>query len=494
MTDEAGDAQSQSENQPQGRPNAPGQGPPEAENPWQALHLWQIQPVRDVLMVAGVIALFWLGAKLSIVTVPLLLAILFAYLFEPVVRQMVRISWMTRRLAALVLIFFFGFVIVLPATVGLALGAAQGVAYAAQVASNIDHVFKSSAEPENTELYEELPGDFWRSVHDMLVEWRRSGEGDEIIREIGDSLRAEDPEEESEQNENERDEEQTRDENDRREREEEDESPTFRQAVTGEREHGALVELALNWTRANAEAIAGRAVRTGAGAVEAAFSGLISIVSFAFMLFLTAFFFLFISPGFKGVIDFGRSLVPEKNRDRVEDLVVQMDRVVSGFVRGRLTIAVILSVYLTLGYAAVGVPAPLLLGPLVGVLSVIPYLGMIGLPITVVAMLLDPGPLFFEFQATWWWAIIGPYIIWQIAQVGDDYFLTPVIQGKSVNMDTPTILFAVLAGGALAGFYGVLVAIPVAACLKILIREIFWPKFERWAKGEEKDFLPIGRD
>ncbi len=493
MTDEAGDtqnqpedqAQDQDQNQPEG---GPGEGKPGAENPWQALHLWQIQPVRDVLMVAGVLALFWLGAKLSIVTVPLLLAILFAYLFEPVVRQMVRISWMTRRLAALVLIFFFGFVIVLPASVGLALGAAQGVAYAAGVASNIDSVFKSSAEPDNTELYDDLPGDFWRSVHDMLVEWRRTGEGDEILRDIGESLRGEEgdsPDEEDQERGEERERDQAT---------ADDEGPTFRQAVTGEREHGALIELALNWTRANAEAIAGRAVRTGAGAVEAAFSGLISIVSFAFMLFLTAFFFLFISPGFKGVIDFGRSLVPEKSRDRVEDLVVQMDRVVSGFVRGRLTIAVILSVYLTLGYAAVGVPAPLLLGPLVGVLSVIPYLGMIGLPITVVAMLLEPGPLFFEFQSTWWWAIIGPYVIWQIAQVGDDYFLTPVIQGKSVNMDTPTILFAVLAGGALAGFYGVLVAIPVAACLKILVREVFWPRFERWAKGEEKDFLPIGRE
>ncbi|TVS06951.1 MAG: AI-2E family transporter [Phycisphaerales bacterium] len=491
MTDEAGPNQ----NEP-GNPEQPGKTPPEgspasdrpeAKNPWLDLHLWQIQPVRDVLMVAGVIALFWLGAKLSVVTVPLLLAILFAYLFEPVVRQMVRISWMTRRLAALVLIFFFGFVIVLPASVGLALGAAQGVAYAAGVASNIDSVFKSSADPENTELYDDLPGDFWRSVHDMLVEWRRTGEGDEILRDIGESLRGEEGESPDEE----------RDEERERERDQataDDEGPTFRQAVTGEREHGALIELALNWTRANAEAIAGRAVRTGAGAVEAAFSGLISIVSFAFMLFLTAFFFLFISPGFKGVIDFGRSLVPEKNRDRVEDLVVQMDRVVSGFVRGRLTIAVILSVYLTLGYAAVGVPAPLLLGPLVGVLSVIPYLGMIGLPITVVAMLLEPGPLFFEFQSTWWWAVIGPYVIWQIAQVGDDYFLTPVIQGKSVNMDTPTILFAVLAGGALAGFYGVLVAIPVAACLKILVREVFWPRFERWAKGEEKDFLPIGRE
>jgi predicted PurR-regulated permease PerM len=60
-------------------------------------------------------------------------------------------------------------------------------------------------------------------------------------------------------------------------------------------------------------------------------------------------------------------------------------------------------------------------------------------------------------------------------------------------MDMPTILFAVLAGGIIAGFYGILLAIPAAACLKILMRETFWPRFRAWADGRVKDFLPISR-
>jgi predicted PurR-regulated permease PerM len=58
-------------------------------------------------------------------------------------------------------------------------------------------------------------------------------------------------------------------------------------------------------------------------------------------------------------------------------------------------------------------------------------------------------------------------------------------------MDTPTIVFASLAGGALMGVYGLLIAIPLAACLKILLREIFWPRFKAWAEGRARDFLPI---
>ena len=60
-------------------------------------------------------------------------------------------------------------------------------------------------------------------------------------------------------------------------------------------------------------------------------------------------------------------------------------------------------------------------------------------------------------------------------------------------MDTPTILFASIAGGSLAGIYGLLVAIPAAACIKILLREVFWPRVRRWAEGKERDFLPLER-
>ena len=80
-----------------------------------------------------------------------------------------------------------------------------------------------------------------------------------------------------------------------------------------------------------------------------------------------------------------------------------------------------------------------------------------------------------------------------LGQVLDDYVLTPLIQGKSTNMDTPSILFASMAGGTLAGVYGLLLAIPVAACLKILLKEVFWPRFRVWAEGKAKDFLPIGK-
>ena len=103
---------------------------------------------------------------------------------------------------------------------------------------------------------------------------------------------------------------------------------------------------------------------------------------------------------------------------------------------------------------------------------------------------LEPSGI--AWQAAWWWVIGAPVVVYFIVQSLDDYVWTPIIQGKSTNMDTPSILFASLAGGALAGIYGLLLAIPVAACGKIVIKEIVWPRFEAWKEGRASDPLPIG--
>ena len=87
----------------------------------------------------------------------------------------------------------------------------------------------------------------------------------------------------------------------------------------------------------------------------------------------------------------------------------------------------------------------------------------------------------------------GPALAYFGGQIMDDYILSPVIQGKSTNLDTPTILFSSLAGGVLAGFYGLLIAIPVGACIKILLVEVVLPRFRAWSEGRASDPLPFGQ-
>ena len=71
--------------------------------------------------------------------------------------------------------------------------------------------------------------------------------------------------------------------------------------------------------------------------------------------------------------------------------------------------------------------------------------------------------------------------------------LTPIIAGKATNLDPVTIVVAILAGGSVAGVYGMLLAIPIAACGKIAAKRLLLPRISDWARGRAPDPLPIDR-
>lgn len=438
--------------------------PPDVEDPrpgWARLHLWQIQWVRDVLVFLAVFGLFVLGGRLSIVTVPLLLALLFAYLFEPLVKWLVKRPWLNRTGAASGILVVTAAVIVVPVVIGASVAFVQGVRLAGKIAGQTNAVVASVEAPKDEALRDRVNPGAWRSIRDFVVE---------LAAEAKAAGRPAQPPSDAEL-----------------EIEEASAIPdTFLGADTRDLLEG--IQIALDWVRQNAEEIGRQALRTGQGAVGVAVATLGSIGRFFFQAFLTAFFFFFISTGWGAVLEFGRGLLPTKNRERVEELVLLMDRAIAGFVRGRLSIAFAQAVFFTVGYWLIGVPAPLLLGPAVAILSIVPYAALVGIPISITLLWLEPSV---GFRAELWWVVGAPIGIYMLGQALDDYVLTPLIQGKSTNMDTPTILFASIAGGALMGFYGLLVAIPLAACVKILIREVFWPRFKDWAEGRERDFLPI---
>jgi predicted PurR-regulated permease PerM len=169
-----------------------------------------------------------------------------------------------------------------------------------------------------------------------------------------------------------------------------------------------------------------------------------------------------------------------------------MDRVIAGFVRGRLTICLCQIVLFTIAYLIIGVPAAFIVGPIVGLLTLVPYGASLGMPVAMLLMALSPT-LHNDFRDSWWFIIGAPVLVQGISQVLDDYILTPKIQGKNTDMSMPMILFASIAGGVLGGVYGLLLAIPVAACAKILYLELLVPRLKAWAAGKAADPLPFSR-
>lgn len=446
------------------------------------MHLWQIQPVRDLLILAAVFGVLYLGWLLSLVTVPLLLAIALAYLFEPLVSRVTRRGAVSRQGAALGIILLAFVMVIAPVTIGVAVGVLQGTTYAQRVGTNVQNLVDVVKSPDDAQARDALPK-AWERLATRLVDLRaeaeraraRAGRPAAAPAAVPPSPDAQDP--------------------------------TLHGPVPTEADHGPadeqerdntslqlfrLFETAATFIRDNAQAIGQRAIATGADALQAVLKWIFSLGMLVFSGFLTAFFFFFICTGWGRVLAFWESLIPERRRGLVVDLLHKMDKVISGFIRGRLIICSILILYYTAAYWLIGAPVPLLLGPIIGALTLVPYAAGVGIPVVILAMFLEPSDV--SWQAQWWWIVLAPVAANMGQQGLDDYLLTPRIQGEATGMDTPTILFASLAGGVLAGVYGLLIAIPAAACIKILLREILWPRFKAWAEGRERDPLPISRN
>lgn len=457
---------------------------------WRRLHLWQIQPLRDAMILLAIFGLIYLGKVLSLVTVPILLALALAYLFEPLVRKVTARGLVSRPGAALGIILLAGLLIVVPTIVGAGFAVLQGASYAQRVSGNVQQLITVVQRPEDQRARANLPQG-WQRLAEKIIDLRQRAERARAAQAAGEAGTTEP-----------------------RQGEPRDAAaPGAGASPGGEAGAGSgvppappaplssdqtnalqlynAVDWSLQWIRNNAQLIGRTAISTGADALGAALRGLVSLGVVAFGAFLTAFFFYFFCTGYGRVLAFWEGLIPERKKGRVVDLLSQMDVVISGFIRGRLIICAILIVYYTLGYWLIGLNAWLLLGPIVGALTLIPYVAGVGVPVAILLMWLEPPET--AWQSAWWWMTFAPALVTLGHQMLDDYILTPRIQGDATGMDIPTILFASIAAGVLAGFYGVLLAIPVAACIKILLREVVWPRVKAWAEGKARDPLPISR-
>jgi len=215
------------------------------------------------------------------------------------------------------------------------------------------------------------------------------------------------------------------------------------------------------------------------------------LIRFVILIVLIPFYFFFFSLWFPKVVAFAQGVIPDSGKSDTIELFTKMDSAVAGFVRGRIVIAFIMATVLAVGWLIVGVPYAILLGIGVGVLCAVPFLGLVGIPISIGLLFLDQLGVPEAERMAWWGILIWPSLVFAFVQALDGWVLTPFIAGKATNLDPVTIFVAVIAGGSVLGAYGMLLAIPVAACIKILIQDRLLPKIQAWASGEADDPLPF---
>ena len=213
----------------------------------------------------------------------------------------------------------------------------------------------------------------------------------------------------------------------------------------------------------------------------AAVGGVFSLLAFLAEFLLVpvfAYYFLLDWPNIQARI---RRIIPPRRRGTVLAILAEIDGVVSGWVRGQAIVTSILAVLYAIGFSLIGIHLAVPIGLLVGGLTVIPFIGtFVGAAIVLGVTALD-------------WQGVEP-LIWVtvvivVLHLLEAAVLTPKIVGHRVGLSESAALFAVVAGGKLLGFVGILLAVPLAATCAVLIRHLF-RRYERSEFfGHEDDAL-----
>jgi len=159
------------------------------------------------------------------------------------------------------------------------------------------------------------------------------------------------------------------------------------------------------------------------------------------------------------------ALIPRRHQERAFLLAKESDQALGSFLRGQLMVMIGLSIIYTLGLVLIGLENSVAIGVLAGLVSFVPYLGfVVGIALAGLTAFAQGGGLLL---------LIGVVAVFGIGQMIEGTLLTPKLVGESIGLHPVVVIFAVMAGGQLFGFFGILLALPVAAVLSVFLRHFY---------------------
>jgi len=186
------------------------------------------------------------------------------------------------------------------------------------------------------------------------------------------------------------------------------------------------------------------------------------LIGWATTLFLTPVITFYLLRDWDHLIAFIHDLLPRHIEPTVTQLTKEADDVLGAFLRGQLLVMLALGLLYSLGLTLVGVEFAFLIGMLAGLVSFVPYLGLIvGVVMASLAVLLQTQSIV---------DLLLVFGVFGIAQLIEGVILTPLLVGERIGLHPVAVIFAVLAGGQLFGFFGVLLGLPVAAVVAVILR------------------------
>ena len=188
-------------------------------------------------------------------------------------------------------------------------------------------------------------------------------------------------------------------------------------------------------------------------------AAIVNIISLMFITPLVAYYLLRDWPKVMERLD---HWLPRAEAGTIRGQLLEIDRTLDGFVRGQATVCLVLAIFYAVGLSLAGLDFGVLVGIFAGVASFIPFLGAFG------GGLLSIGLALIQFPT--WNPVFVVAGIFVFGQVLEGYVLTPKLVGDRVGLHPVWVIFALMVGGALFGFLGLLLAVPVAAAVGVLVR------------------------
>jgi predicted PurR-regulated permease PerM len=193
-------------------------------------------------------------------------------------------------------------------------------------------------------------------------------------------------------------------------------------------------------------------------------SGGVVLIGFVANLFLIPLVMFYLLQEWPRILGELQHTVPRPWLQYTLRVINDIDSVMSEFLRGQLSVMLLLAVFYSVGLWLAGLKFALPVGVLTGLLVFIPFVGFGGgLVLAIMAALL---------QGEGWPPLIGVAVVYSLGQLLESFLLTPYLVGERIGLHPLAVIFALMAFGQLFGFVGVLVALPVSAALLVGLREV----------------------
>lgn len=157
-----------------------------------------------------------------------------------------------------------------------------------------------------------------------------------------------------------------------------------------------------------------------------------------------------------------KGILPRSAAPTIIRLSKECDLVLGAFFRGQLLVMLFIAVFYSIGLSLIGLNIGIILGIILGIISIVPYLGVV---IGVASASIAAYVQFRYFQP-----VFFVWILFLVGQLVDSFFVTPHLVGDRIGLHPVIVIFAILAGGSLFGFLGVLLALPIAAVIMVWLR------------------------